>query len=326
MSKSDRVRFGAVLNYTPELIVKSDWDGLKRTAFECERLNYDSIWVMDHFTYHGLSAVMECYTILAALAAVTSKIRLGGLVTCNSYRHPPLAAKMAATIDVISNGRLEFGIGAGWKEDEYTMYGIKYPSDRVRIEQLREGLHVVKKMWTEPGTSFEGKYYRIQNMDFGPKPVQKPHPPVWVGGKGERYLLRVVAELADFSNMSPPLVSREEYRHKMDVLKEHCRAIGRSYDEITKSVGLEVHIARSEEEAKHKMMEAYAHQYFGPQSGTNKLSLEQYASTRLVGTPEQCVFQLKKWLQEDVDYVLVGWTMSLDDWVLFAERVISAFK
>lgn len=324
MLETDLVRFGAVMNYTPEVMLKADWGGLKRIAIECERLSYDSIWVMDHFTYRGLPAVMECYTTLAALAAVTSKIRLGGLVTCNSYRHPPVVAKMAATLDTISNGRLEFGIGAGWKEDEYTMYGIDYPPPHVRIEQLRESLQVIKKMWTQPGASFEGKYYHIQKMNFGPKLVQNPHPPIWVGGKGEN-LLRVAAELADFSNISP-LVSRKEYHHKMEVLKEHCRAIGRDYDEISKSVGLEVHIARSDNEAERKMVEAYEHRFPEPYSGREKLSLEQYASTRLVGTPEQCVLQLKEWLQEDVDYVLVGWTMSLDDWGLFAERVMPAFK
>jgi F420-dependent oxidoreductase-like protein len=325
MWRSDPIRFGAVLNYAPELIAKSDWQGLKRIALECERLGYDSIWVMDHFTYHGLPAVMECYTTLAALAAVTSRIRLGCLVTCISYRHPPVAAKMAATLDVISNGRLEFGIGAGWKEDEYLMYGIEYPRPRVRIEQLRESVQVIKKMWTEPGASFNGKYYRIENMDFGPKLVQKPHPPVWIGGSGEKYLLRVVAELGDYSNMSASL-SREEYRHKMRVLRRHCETVGKRYDELRKSLSLEVHIGRTEGEARRKMVDAYEHQYFEPKLRIGKPSLEQYASRRLVGTPEQCVSQLKKWLGEDIDYILVGWTMTLDDWALFAEEVIPAFK
>ena len=324
-TRSDRVKFGAVLNYTPELL-QSDWQGLKRIALGCERLGYDSIWVMDHFTYHGLPAVMECYTTLAALASVTTRIRLGSLMTCNSYRHPPVLAKMAATLDVISNGRFELGIGAGWKEDEYTMYGIDYPNTRVRIEQLKESLQVIKKMWTEPRASFNGKYYRIRDMDFGPKLVQKPHPPIWVGGHGEKYLLRVVAELADYSNMGQGHVNREGYQHKIHVLKEHCRAVGRNYDDIKKSLNLEVHIARSEEEARRKMLETYNHQQVGPTLSRERVSAEEYARRRLVGTPEQCVLQLKKWLEEDVDYVLVGWGMTGDDWKLFAEKVIPALE
>ncbi len=326
MSRRDRIRFGAVLNYTPELMEKSDWEGLKRIALACEKLGYDSIWVMDHFTYHGLPSVMECYITLGALAAVTSRIRLGCLVTCNSYRHPPVAAKMAATLDVISKGRLEFGIGAGWKKDEYLMYGIEYPKPHMRIEQLKEALQVIKKMWTQAGASFHGKHYHIENMNFGPKMIQKPHPPIWIGGMGEKYLLRVVAELANYSNMGQHL-SREDYRHKMDVLKKHCKAVGRNYDEIKKSVGLEVHIGKTEREARKRLVEAYEHQYFDPHAPLiEKGSVEEYASRRLVGTPEQCVLQLEKWLEEDIDYILVGWSMTLDDWTLFAKKVISTFQ
>jgi alkanesulfonate monooxygenase SsuD/methylene tetrahydromethanopterin reductase-like flavin-dependent oxidoreductase (luciferase family) len=283
---------------------------------------------MDHFIYHDLPAVLECFSTLAALAAATSKIRLGGLVTCNSYRHPPLVAKMAATLDVISHGRLEFGVGAGWKGDEYRMYGYDYPKPRVRIEQLREAVEIIKKMWTEPDASFTGKYYRIEKMDFGPRLVQQPHPPIWIGGRGERFLLRVVAEHADYCNFS--VLSREGYRHKMDVLKKHCSDVGRSYDSLKKSLNLQVHIGRTEEEAKGKMAEAFKHQHADPYSRFPnrgiELSIEEYKMKRLVGTPEQCVAQLKGWLEEDIDYVLVGWTMTLDDWALFAEEVIPAVK
>jgi alkanesulfonate monooxygenase SsuD/methylene tetrahydromethanopterin reductase-like flavin-dependent oxidoreductase (luciferase family) len=291
---------------------------------------------MDHFLYFDPArlwatispAVFECYTTLAALAAATSKIRLGGLVTCNSYRHPPLVAKMAATLDVISHGRLEFAIGAGWKRDEYSMYGYNYPTPRVRIEQLREAVDMIKKIWTEPGVSFTGKYYHIENMNFGPKPVQQPHPPIWIGGSGERFLLRVVAEHADYCNFN--LISREGYRHKMDVLKKHCSAVGRSYDNLKKSVDLPVHIGRSEEEAKRKMTEGFTHQHIDPHSRFpnqgRDISIEEYKAKRLVGNPEQCAAQLKGWLEEDVDYVLVGFTMTLDDWALFAKKVIPAVR
>ncbi len=138
-------------------------------------------------------------------------------------------------------------------------------------------------------------------------------------------MMKVMAEFADYSNMGQ-FVSREEYRDRMNVLKVHCSTVGRSYDEIKKSLGLEVIIAKSEDEAQRKMKEAYDHLHVEPDSWIEKGSLEDYASKRLVGTPEQCVSQLEKWLEEDIDYLLVGWTMTVDDWALFAEKVIPAFQ
>lgn len=322
MPRKGKPIVGAVLNYVPELIVKPDWAGLKKIAQDVEGLGYDSLWVMDHFTYHGLPTVLECYTTLAALAASTSKIRLGALVGCNSYRLPTLTAKMAASLDVISNGRFNLGLGAGWKVDEYRMYGYDYPSARVRIEQLSEAVQVMKKTWTEPGASFSGKYYRMENMTFGPEPIQKPHPPVWIGGEGERYLLRVVAELADFSNISQNF-TKEEYRHKMEVLKQHCSAVGRDYNEIKKSLGLEVFIAGTKEEARRKLLSGYeAAESLAAAENRPPTSIETYEKRKLVGTPETCVSELQEWLDNDVDYLMVGWTMTSDDWKLFAEKVV----
>ena len=319
-----KIKFGAVLNYEPELIENHDWEGLKKTAREVEQMGFDSLWVMDHFTYHGRPDVMECFTTMTALAACTDRIRVGGLVTCNSYRHPPLLAKMAATLDVISGGRLNLGIGAGWKEDEYAMYGYDFPSNKARIEQLREATYIIKKMWTEGGT-FEGKYYQIRDLDFGPPVVQKPHPPIWMGGGGEKLTLRVVAELADYSNMSQ-YFTMEEYAHKMKVLRQHCEAVGRGYDSIGKSLGLEVIVAKSESDAKLKLR--HAHEEFlthGLQRHPEDEDINSYAKKRLVGTPEDCIASLEDWLRLDVDYVLVGWTMKKDDWKLFAERIMPQF-
>jgi len=322
-----RPRFGAALNYVPDLIVKPDWNGLKYVAIECEKLQYDSIWIMDHFTYHGLPAVMECYSTLGALAAVTSKIRIGSLVSCNSYRHPPLVAKMISTLDLISNGRINFGIGAGWKEDESAMYGYEFPAARTRIEQLRESVQIIRSMWTKPGASFHGKYYRIDGMQFGPELIQKPHPPIWIGGKGPN-MLKVVAELGDYSNMvAGQFVSIEDYHQKMTRLKDHCKVIKRDYDEITKSLGLDVIIGKTQEEVRRKLKHAYENEYYDPAiKSPRRVSIEEYAKGKLVGTPDQCVSQLNSWLSEDVDYVLVGWTMNVDDWSLFAEKVIPAFS
>jgi F420-dependent oxidoreductase-like protein len=319
------MKFGAVLNYEPELIERHDWEGLKKTAKEVEELGYDSLWVMDHFTYHGGPNVMECLATVTALAACTDRIRVGGLMTCNSFRHPPLVAKMAATIDVISGGRVNLGIGAGWKEDEYAMYGYNFPNNKVRIEQLGEAVQVIKKMWTGGG-SFDGKYYQIRGLDFGPPVVQKPHPPIWIGGGGEKLTLRVVAEYADYSNLSQ-YHTMEEYAHKTDVLRQHCQAVGRAYDSIKKSLGLEVMIGKTATDAK--LRQRHAHEdalKHGVQRHPDEQDLGNYTKKRLFGTPESCTSQLQDWLELDVDYVLVGWTMKKDDWKLFAEKVIPNFE
>ena len=158
-----------------------DYPNVKRIASECEKLEFDSIWLYDHF--YPLSppfnkSVLESWTTLTALALETKAIRLGVLVTCNLFRHPSVLAKMSATVDVISGGRLQFGIGAGWYEEECLAYGIQFPKASVRIRRLRESVQIVKKMWTEEKSDFEGRYYRIKDAICEPKPVQKPHPPV----------------------------------------------------------------------------------------------------------------------------------------------------
>jgi alkanesulfonate monooxygenase SsuD/methylene tetrahydromethanopterin reductase-like flavin-dependent oxidoreductase (luciferase family) len=320
------MKFGAVLNYAPELITKPDWSGLKNMALKLEEWGYDSVWVMDHFDYHGSPSVLECYTTMAALAACTSKIRVGTLVSCNSYRSPPLAAKMGATLDLISNGRFNFGIGAGWKRDEYEMYGYDFPSAATRIDQLRESVQLVKRIWTEPSATVTEGYYRISDMKFGPTLIQKPHPPIWIGGGGEKRTLKVVAELADYSNLGQDM-TREEYRHKTEVLKQHCHTVGRKYADIQKSLALYVLIGPTRREALRKMASAYD-DYLShpPRYARYPSTAEEYKSKRLVGTPEDCALQLGAWLELDVDYVMVGWTMGLPEWKLFAERVIPGFQ
>ena len=176
-----------------------------RIAQEVERMGFYSAFLYDHFhTYPTATtdSCFECYTGLAAIAMRTSKLRLGQLVTCTSYRNPALLAKMAAMLDVISKGRLEFGIGAGWYENEYTAYGYRFESPPVRIRQLREAVHIIKKMWTEEKATFHGKYFSVDAAINNPKPIQKPHPPIMIGGVGEKLMLKTVARLADRSDFS----------------------------------------------------------------------------------------------------------------------------
>ena len=198
-------------------------DTLKNLITKAENSGFDSFWVMDHF--HQIQFVgrpeepmLEGWTVISMLAAITTKIKLGTLVTGIIYRYPSVLAKIAATLDVLSKGRLFMGIGAGWNEEESSAYGISFPSNQERMLRLEEAIQVVRKMWIEePYASFNGKYYQIRNAYCNPKPIQKPSPPILVGGGGERKTLKIVAKYADACNL---FGSPETVRKKLDVLKE----------------------------------------------------------------------------------------------------------
>jgi F420-dependent oxidoreductase-like protein len=214
------------------------FETMSRCAREAENAGFDAIWVYDHFhtvPTAQLEATFECWTSMAALARDTSTIRLGQMVTCNSYRPPSLLAKMASCVDVMSHGRLILGIGAGWYQHEYEAYGYEYPETPERLRMLRESLQVVKAMWTQERAQFDGRYYQVRGAINEPKPVQKPHPPIWIGGGGERVTLKLVAQYGDACNFNADV---ETVRHKLGVLREHCETVGRDYDSVLKTIEL----------------------------------------------------------------------------------------
>ncbi|MFW9869372.1 MAG: TIGR03560 family F420-dependent LLM class oxidoreductase [Candidatus Thorarchaeota archaeon] len=226
-----KVKFG--VHIEPQL--GYDYETSLKIALEAEKLGYESFWCSDHLFLNDMSENQNCmdaWTLLAALAADTTKIRLGTLVTCNSYRHPSLLAKIAASIDMISNGRLWFGYGAGWKEVEYKAYGYPFPKIQDRMDAMEEALEIIKLLWTQPSPSYDGKHYSIKTAFSAPKPVQKPHPPILIGGDGEKRTLRAVAKYADYCN----LFLKEDLQKKLDVLKDHCKSVGRPYDDVGKSL------------------------------------------------------------------------------------------
>jgi F420-dependent oxidoreductase-like protein len=200
--------------------------------------------------------ILESWTTISVLAGITTKIKLGTLVTGIIYRHPSVLAKMAATLDVLSKGRLFMGVGASYFEEESKAYGIPfYPSNQERLLRLEEAIQVIRKMWTEePSASFEGKYYQIRNAYCNPKPIQKPSPPILVGGSGERKTLKIVAKYADACNL---FGSVETIKRKLDVLKEHCKSVGRGYDSILKTKLDLVVIDDSEENARKRAQQFY---------------------------------------------------------------------
>jgi F420-dependent oxidoreductase-like protein len=212
------------------------YETMSRCALEAERAGFDALFLYDHFhtvPTPQLESVFECWTSMAALARDTSTIRLGQMVTCNSYRPPSLLAKMASGIDVMSRGRLILGIGAGWYEHEYLAYGYQYPETPERLRMLRESLQVIKAMWIDERATFDGRYYQVRGAINEPKPVQKPHPPIWIGGSGEKVTLKLVAQYGDGCNVGGDVAT---VRHKLDVLREHCETVGRDYGSVLKTM------------------------------------------------------------------------------------------
>ena len=229
------MKFGAVCNQSattwPDLL--DVWQELDRDS------GFDSLWLMDHFvtgfgTEFGADGpCLEGWTTLAALAQATSRVRLGILVTGNTYRHPAVLAKQATTVDHISGGRLEFGIGAGWHEYEHGAFGINLPPVKERLDRLEEAVQVIKALWTEDRPSFSGKHYSLDRPPYQPANVQQPHPPLLIGGGGEKRTLRIVAKYADATNVQG---SPEDVARKYGLLEGYCREAGRDPATIRRTI------------------------------------------------------------------------------------------
>ena len=216
------------------------YEAMTRVAQAADKGRWDSIWVYDHF--HTVptpqrETTFECWTITSTLVRDTKRVRVGQMVGCNGYRNPSLYAKIASTVDVASHGRLNAGIGAGWYEHEWRAYGYGFPELKERMGMFKEACEIIHRMWTEDDPVFNGKYYSIDRPINEPKGVQKPHPPLWIGGSGERVTLKLVAQFGDACNIEP---NPDVVRRKLAVLREHCEAVGRNYDDIVKSVTVKV--------------------------------------------------------------------------------------
>jgi F420-dependent oxidoreductase-like protein len=198
---------------------------------DVESLGFDSAWLFDHFIpilgANEDGPCLEGWTALSALAAETTKIRIGTLVTGNTYRNPALLAKMATTVDIVSKGRLDLGIGAAWAEREHEAYGFPFYTPKVRAQRLDEALQVIRKLWTEDHPSFDGKFYTLKNAPFAPKPVQQPHPPIVIGGQGEKWIMPLVGRYADGWNV-PIGLSPEDIAKRLTIVRETCGQAGRA--------------------------------------------------------------------------------------------------
>ncbi|WP_025745916.1 LLM class F420-dependent oxidoreductase [Kallotenue papyrolyticum] len=275
---------------------------------EAEHLGYDWASVGDHFMPNPIFGARdtdpwsEAWTTLAALAEATTRIRIGVLVTSVGFRHPALLAKMAATLDVISGGRLEFGIGAGYLEAEYRMYGLPFPPAAVRLAQLDEAIRVCKRLWTQAHADFAGKQFALVDAVCEPKPVQRPHPPIWVGGGGEQKTLRIVAEHADGWNAFPAPI--EQLQHKLDVLRGHCDAVGRDYGAIRKQLVCTV-IVRADAAQVAVELARFAAERRAPPDRARQMAI--------AGTPAQVTAALTPYISLGFDMFLLMERAPLDD-------------
>jgi F420-dependent oxidoreductase-like protein len=297
-----RVEFGIKTGqggYTYEELVKV-WSA-------AEELGYDSAWLYDHFYALGdkTQPCLEAWTTLAALAAVTKRLKIGTMVTCVNYRQPSLLAKMAATLDVVSNGRLILGIGAGWHEEEYLAYGYEFPDQATRVRQLKEALIIIRKLWTEDSASFQGRFYSIQNAICLPKPIQKPHPKTLVGiTRGKKTLPYLAVKYADGLNATSG--SFEECKAIISSAKRVAQRFdGR--DIIISWQGF-ILIGRTPSELKGYITKA-ARRRGMSESEFRKTSVDRGF---IIGPPDECVNHLRKFAAIGVNSFVLGFTGDTD--------------
>lgn len=272
-------------------------DGSENAAFQSQTIEnleaatqsgYASAWVADHFVPWAQwqdkhTPSVECWTTLTHLAALYPQLTWGTIVLCQSYRNPALLAKMAANFCALHPGKFVFGIGAGWKVDEYEAYNIPFPPAGQRLGEMADTVRIARQLWTETDATYEGRYYSIHNATVNPKP--DPLPPVMIGGGGEKLTLRLTAELADWWNL--PGGTLENYKHKLEILRGHCEAVGRDYNSIQKTWACEcVAVADSQEEAEQV---AQRSPFYSPDSA-------------IVGTPDRVAEQISAWVGADVQH------------------------
>ena len=272
----------------------AQYEAMTNVAKVADEGGWESIWVYDHF--HTVpkptpETTFECWTITATLARDTERVRVGQMVGCNGYRNPALYAKIASTVDVASRGRLDAGIGAGWYEHEWKAYGYQWDDTPVRMRKFREAVEIIHAMWTEDQPTYHGQHYTIDKPYNEPKGVQKPHPPLWIGGGGEKVTLKLVAQYGDACNIGG---DDETIRHKLEVLRGHCDAVGRDYAEIIKSSGINVHLIQEGDDPERATAEA-----------RGGMSFEEYGENFTVGGPDAVAAKIEQLRAVGIDYVIM---------------------
>lgn len=300
--------------------------------------DWESIWVFDHFhpvPHPTQEAVHEAWSLMAAFAGVTGRVRIGQMCTCMSYRNPAYLAKVAATVDVISEGRLEMGIGAGWYEQEWRAYGYGFPGAGERLARLREGVEIFQQMWTTGTATYAGKHYQVDGAMCFPQPLQgtafegsaRNGIPMWIAGGGEQKTLRIAAEYADYTNF---LGTPEVFKHKSEVLKQHCADVGRDFEEIVRSSNFNVFIGRDhkEVEERFRILEDRLRGAGVPEDAIVR-SMQQNRESPAIGTPDQVASALADLQDLGMTYAITNFAESAYDLSgieLFEREVIPALR
>jgi F420-dependent oxidoreductase-like protein len=304
------------------------WQTMLRIAKQAEDGPWSSIWVYDHFHTVPVptdEATHEAWTLMAAFAATTSRVRLGQMCTCIGYRNPAYLAKVAATCDIISGGRVEMGIGAGWYEHEWDAYGYGFPTAGDRLAMLDEGVQIMHQLWTEGTATFAGKHYQVDGAICRPLPLQAGGIPFWIAGGGEKKTLRTAARYAQYTNFD---ATPEIFQRKSEVLAAHCKDIGRDFSEITRSGNYNVIIGSTEGEVADKL--AWIVSHYEPLISADELERyrQMFTTGPLVGTPERIVENLKKAEELGMTYAIANFADAAYDpasMELFAKEVVTEF-
>jgi F420-dependent oxidoreductase-like protein len=296
-----------------------DWSTMRDLWQKADRWGYDSLWNFDHFYpifVDPEGPCLEAWTTLAALAQATTRARIGVMVSGNTYRHPCLTAKMAATVDHVSGGRLNLGLGAGWFEREHRDFGIDFKTVRARLEALDEACRIVLGMMTESRTTVRGKHYTVTDAIGLPKPVQQPHPPLMIGGTGEKVLLRIVARYADMWNAS---ASAERMRGLIEVIRRHGEALGRDPERIEKTVMLPL-CYRAPREREEFMCRLVA--------GMRQTTPEAARAQIMIGDRDECLETIGRYRAAGVThFIFMLFTPFFEDEIqAFAEDVAPAAR
>lgn len=289
---------------------------------------WESIWVYDHF--HTVpeptdQATHEAWTLMAAYAVSTSRVRLGQMCTCMAYRNPAYLAKVAATIDLISGGRIEMGIGAGWYEHEWLAYGYGFPSAGDRLRALDEGVQIMKQAWETGTATLDGKHYQVDGARVHPQPIQTGGIPFWIAGGGEKKTLRTAAKYAQYTNFDG---SPEGFAHKSEVLRGHCEDLGRDYGSIVRSANYNVVIGRDQAEVDERLAWIGEHYRTATPSKAED-TLKGFREGPLVGTPEQIVEKLRELEGLGMTYAITYFVEAAYDRSgieLFEREVVPALK
>lgn len=294
---------------------------------------FESVWVYDHFhtvPEPSTEATHEAWTLMSAFAASTERVRLGQMCTCMAYRNPTYLAKVAATVDTISGGRTEMGIGAGWYEHEWKAYGYGFPNTGDRLKALDEGVQIMSEMWREGSSTLHGSYYTADEALCYPQPLQtaadgKPSIPLWIAGGGEKRTLRTAAQHAQYTNFSG---MPDEFAHKSSVLRDHCAEVGTDFDAITRSANFNVVIGETEADVAEKLQWIEDH-YRRVSPDSADAEVQSFRNGPLVGTPEQVIAALTELQDLGMSYAITYFVDAAYDrssLELFAREVIPHFQ